>query len=110
MSALIKDIEQKINQGCVISEKELLHFVTANAKRKNACEQREGIPHGGEYPYTLIWFDPDRGESAMLHTYAADSNEAIIDNQAHIPAAVSVSAYPGHLPKRLKFEPDADLA
>lgn len=101
----ISPIEEKISNGCVISESEMLIYIHVKCTEKEATNQRDK-----NKPFTLIWYDESQESSFMIKTTALNSIEAIVKNEKDIPLAVSVSAYPLFLPDKLKFTPDEQLS
>ena len=97
----IEPIEEKISNGCAISESEMLAYIHFK------CLERGKVnPEDKNKLFTLIWYNHETSSSEMILTTAPNSIEAIVKGSSQYPLATNVSAYPIHLPKNLKFIPD----
>ncbi len=95
-----------VNCGELISESDLIRYVQNKCQERRERLLRCNPENKDQKPFTVIWFDETKKESAMCFTNAIDSAEALYKTSSHYPLLSNVSAYPLHLPKTLKFKPD----
>jgi hypothetical protein len=99
-SAVQKDVLRKAREGQLLTEDEVMIYV-------RAYQDINQEQLGGEVrPYSVLWFDPARKRSVVVHTKAGDGVEAVANVMNDIPPCVNCNAVVGHIPTTVRFAPD----